>query len=260
MSDFDPGECRDRFDIIGDIHGCYREFCTLLGTLGYSLSDPKDEFGAPSLSWTGSGPPRRLVFVGDLVDRGPASAAMLKIARRSVLEGSALSVIGNHDDKLRRWLKGNKVALQHGLETTVAEFQSESKDFHAAAFEFLQQLPELLLIDGGRLIVTHASYRENILELSAKHRRNLCLYGPSTGRFDEHGLPERIDWAPGYSGPAYVVYGHTPVKEPRWCGRTVNIDTGCVFGGALTALRYPELETVSVPSFGRYAEPRRAFR
>lgn len=260
MSDSAADPSTNRFDIIGDVHGCARELRALIGRLGYTLSDPKDEFGAPALAWSGKGPARRLAFVGDLVDRGPSSADVIGIVRRAVLDGTALAVIGNHDDKLRRWLKGNRVSIQHGLETTVAEFRREPDAFRNAALEFLDNLPELLTLDEGELIVTHASYREDMHELSPKHRRSLCLYGPSTGRTDEHGLPERIDWTPDYTGDALVVYGHTPVSEPRWVGRTVNIDTGCVFGGALTALRYPELETVSVPSFRQYAVPRREFR
>ncbi|MFI4853947.1 MAG: metallophosphoesterase [Phycisphaerales bacterium JB065] len=248
-----------RFDIVGDLHGCADEFRALIQKLGYTLDDPQDEFGAPSLVWAGDGPPRRLALVGDLVDRGPASVAILKIVRRAVNDGAALAVIGNHDDKLRRWLKGNCVTIKHGLETTIAEFDREPESFREAALDFLDELPEMLTLDEGRLIVTHASYREDMPHLSPKHRRSLCLYGPSTGRTDEHGLPERIDWAPDYSGDAYVVYGHTPVAQPRWCGRTVNVDTGCVFGGALTALRYPELQTVSVPSVEQYVQPRRPF-
>jgi len=51
------------------------------------------------------------------------------------------------------------------------------------------------------------------------------------------------------------VYGHTPVPEPEWLNRTINVDTGCVYGGALSALRYPEKEIVSVPAKRQYTEP-----
>jgi protein phosphatase len=249
----------EHYDIIGDVHGCFDEFTSLLTKLGYTLSGPADQFGAHALTWSGAGPKRRIVFVGDLVDRGPASLQMMKTAMRAVREGLALAVLGNHDDKLRRWLLGNPVTVKHGLETTVEEFANTDSAIREAVCDFLDELPELLRLDSGCLIITHASYREDLHELSPKHRRKLCLYGPSTGRFDEYGLPERIDWAPGYSGQAYVVYGHTPVKEPRWCGRSVNVDTGCVFGGSLTALRYPEMTTVSVASNAQYAQSRRAF-
>ena len=68
------------------------------------------------------------------------------------------------------------------------------------------------------------------------------MYGETTGETDEYGLPVRYDWAGDYRGAAMVVYGHTPVPEPEWVNRTICVDTGCVFGGKLTALRYPERE------------------
>ena len=89
--------------------------------------------------------------------------------------------------------------------------------------------------------------------------RDFALYGETTGETDEFGLPVRYNWAAEYRGAAMVVYGHTPVPEPEWLNRTVNIDTGCVFGGKLTALRYPEKEFVSVPAARTYCEPARPF-
>ena len=89
--------------------------------------------------------------------------------------------------------------------------------------------------------------------------RDFALYGETTGETDEFGLPVRCNWAAEYRGSAMVVYGHTPVPEPEWLNRTVNIDTGCVFGGKLTALRYPEKEFVSVPAARTYCEPARPF-
>ena len=89
--------------------------------------------------------------------------------------------------------------------------------------------------------------------------RDFALYGETTGETGEFGLPVRWNWAAEYRGRAVVVYGHTPVPEPEWLNRTINIDTGCVFGGRLTALRYPEKELVSVPAAATYAEPARPF-
>ena len=90
--------------------------------------------------------------------------------------------------------------------------------------------------------------------------REFALYGETTGETDEFGLPVRLNWAAEYRGRAMVVYGHTPVPEPEWLNHTVNIDTGCVFGGKLTALRYPERELVSVPARRVYCEPVRPAR
>ena len=85
------------------------------------------------------------------------------------------------------------------------------------------------------------------------------MYGETTGETDEFGLPVRYNWAAEYRGRAMVVYGHTPVPEPEWLNRTICIDTGCVFGGKLTALRYPEKELVSVPALQTYYESAKPF-
>src|ERR1700750_1777149 len=82
--------------------------------------------------------------------------------------------------------------------------------------------------------------------------RDFALYGETTGETDEFGLPVRYNWAAAYRGRAAVVYGHTPVPEPEWLNNTICIDTGCVFGGKLTALRYPEKELVSVEAAKEY--------
>jgi protein phosphatase len=87
--------------------------------------------------------------------------------------------------------------------------------------------------------------------------RSFCLYGETTGEIDEFGLPVRHNWAMEYRGKAKVVYGHTPVPEAEWLNNTIDIDTGCVFGGKLTALRYPEEELVQVPAAKVYCEPAR---
>ncbi len=93
--------------------------------------------------------------------------------------------------------------------------------------------------------------------------RARCGTSPCTARRPARptssACPSGYNWAAEYRGPAMVVYGHTPVPEPEWLNRTVNIDTGCVFGGKLTALRYPEQEFVSVPAARTYCEPARPF-
>src|SRR3954463_3957358 len=88
---------------------------------------------------------------------------------------------------------------------------------------------------------------------------SFALFGETTGETDDFGLPVRRNWAADYRGRALVVYGHTPVADPAWENNTVNIDTGGVFGGRLTALRSPERETVSVPARRQYSIPARPF-
>jgi protein phosphatase len=232
------------FDIIGDVHGCYEELRTLIAELGYTVADHVVSHPAG----------RRLVFVGDLVDRGPDSPNVLRLAMASVKAGSAICVPGNHDAKFLRWLNGKKVQPTHGLAETIAQLEADPLDRRDLA-EFLDGLVSHYVFDGGKLVVAHAGLKEEMQGRGSGKVREFCLYGDTTGERDEYGLPERLDWARDYRGKALVVYGHTPFAEPRWLNHTVNIDTGCCFGGALTALRYPELETVTVPAVRTYAEP-----
>jgi protein phosphatase len=85
--------------------------------------------------------------------------------------------------------------------------------------------------------------------------REFAMYGETTGETDEYGLPVRYPWASDYRGRAAVVYGHTPVPEAEWLNNTICIDTGCVYGGKLTALRWPERELVQVPASRVHCEP-----
>ena len=113
------------------------------------------------------------------------------------------------------------------------------------------------MLDDGRLVVAHAGLKEEMQGRASGRVRDFALYGETTGETDEFGLPVRLDWAQNYRGRALVVYGHVAVSEPRWLNNTVNIDTGCAFGGRLTALRYPEKELVTVPAGRIYYAARR---
>ena len=121
--------------------------------------------------------------------------------------------------------------------------------------EFLDGLIRHYVLDDGGLVVAHAGMKAEYQGRASVMVRDFCLYGETTGETDEFGLPVRANWAAGYRGRAMVVYGHTPVLEPAGLNSTINIDTGCVFGGMLTALRYPEKELVSVPAARIYYEP-----
>jgi protein phosphatase len=242
------------FDIIGDVHGCYPELLELLHLLGYQVSVPEKE---PIVIIPPSG--RRLIFVGDLVDRGPDSPAVLKLVMQIVDQNAGFCVIGNHDDKLLRKLLGRRVQINHGLDITLEQLKKETPHFSIKVRRFFEALPYFLWIDDGKLLVAHAGLAEKYHGVISKKVRELSLFGPTSGKLDEFGLPQRINWAQDYNGKPLVVYGHTPVREPNWQNNTVNIDTGCVFGGKLTALRYPELEIVSVDHKKLYTEPRRPF-
>jgi protein phosphatase len=246
------------FDIIGDVHGCFDELCELLGELGYAISERACE---DSSLWYHVRPPagRRALFLGDLVDRGPNNPAVLRLVMGMVEAGTALCVPGNHDDKLMRYLNGRKVKIAHGLATTLEQLERESPEFRERVRAFIAGLTHHYVLDGGRLVVAHAGMKEQLQGRDSKRVRDYALYGETTGELDEYGLPIRIDWAAHYQGRAIVVYGHTPVHEPTWVNRTINIDTGCVFGGRLTALRYPELVLTSVLARQTYAVRGRPF-
>jgi hypothetical protein len=245
------------FDIIGDVHGCADELIALLERLGYSVHLEGE--GAARRAVTRAPEGRRAFFVGDLVDRGPNSPDVVRVVMEMVARDQACAVIGNHDDKFLRWLRGHDVKIAHGLERTVQQFESESKAFKTATRHFLDNLPSYAWLDDGRLVVAHAGIKESMLGRNSARVRQFCLYGDTSGKLDAAGLPERFNWAIDYDGAPMIVYGHTPVVDPAWQGNSVCIDTGCVFGGALTALRWPEREIVSVPAHDTYAPLRRGF-
>ena len=241
---------RGPFDIIGDVHGCCDELEDLLQQLGY-IRDSSGPWRHPD--------GRKSIFVGDLVDRGPRIVDTLKTVMAMSQYGTALCVPGNHDIKLKRKLEGRDVAITHGLDRTLAELERETPAFRAEVQRFIDGLISHYVFDEGRLVVAHAGMKEEMQGRGSAKVRDFALFGETTGETDEFGLPVRYNWAAEYRGRASVVYGHTPVPEPEWLNRTINIDTGCVFGGRLTALRWPEKELVSIPARRTYAEPARPF-
>ncbi|HEX5725903.1 MAG TPA: polynucleotide kinase-phosphatase [Longimicrobiaceae bacterium] len=238
------------FDLVGDVHGCADELEALLDRLGY----------APGPDGARRHPAgRRAVFLGDLVDRGPRVVDTLRLVMAMVEAGSALAVPGNHDVKLVRALRGRNVQVRHGLARSLEELEQETPEFRERVAAFLDGLVSHYVLDGGELVVAHAGMKEEMQGRGSGAVREFALYGETTGETDDFGLPVRYNWAAAYRGRAAVVYGHTPVPEPEWLNRTINLDTGCVFGGRLTALRWPERELVSVPAARTYAEPSRPF-
>jgi len=237
------------FDVIGDVHGCHRELVELLGALGYAVEGTRE---APVVR-----PPegRRAIFLGDLVDRGPDSPGVLRLVMSMVRSETALCIPGNHEVKLLKHLRGKQVRLTHGLAETAAQLAAEPEGFGQEVAAFIDDLVSHYVLDDGRLVVAHAGLREEYQGRASSRVRSFCLYGETTGETDDFGLPVRYDWASEYRGRATVVYGHTPVPEAEWVNRTICIDTGCVFGGKLTALRYPERELVSVPAEREYYAP-----
>jgi len=242
------------FDIIGDVHGCFDELVDLLAKLGYSIEAQPN--GATSQSYFVRPPEgRKAIFLGDLVDRGPKIPEVLRLVMGMVEAGTALCVPGNHDIKLMRKLRGKDVQITHGLAESLEQLNSEPPEFRATVLEFIDELVSHYVLDNGKLVVAHAGMKEEMQGRGSGKVRDFALYGETTGETDEFGLPVRYNWAAEYRGRAMVIYGHTPVPQPDWLNRTINIDTGCVFGGNLTALRYPERELLSVPARETYSQP-----
>ena len=237
----DPGP----FDIIGDIHGCAEELVALLAQLGYNTS--RTPIHHPD--------GRRALFLGDLVDRGPASDRVLEIVMEMVDAGSALCILGNHENKLSRALAGRKVTVSHGLAETLEQLEARPPDFREKVTAFIDSLVSHYILDDGRLVVAHAGLPERYQGRSSGRVRSIALYGDTDGETDDFGLPVRYPWAEEYRGSATVVYGHTPVPDAEWLNNTICLDTGAVFGGRLTALRWPEKELVAVDAEREYYEP-----
>jgi len=241
------------FDVIGDVHGCCDELVALLTQLGYE-KNPAGVYQPPE--------GRKAIFLGDLVDRGPKIPEAVRLVKEMVDAGYALCVPGNHDLKFMRAIWGKNVQITHGLGDSLRQFEEYEKSyrgFSRIAAEFMNKLVSHYVLDDGKLVVAHAGMKEEMQGRGSGKVRDFALYGETTGETDDYGLPVRYNWAAEYRGKAMVVYGHTPVAEPEWLNRTINIDTGCVFGGRLTALRYPERELVSVPALNTYYEPAKPF-
>ncbi|WP_062992116.1 polynucleotide kinase-phosphatase [Nocardia anaemiae] len=247
----DKRELTGPFDVIGDVHGCRAELETLLGELGYDLA--RDDAGRAVGASHPAG--RTAVFVGDLVDRGPDTPGVLRLVMGMVHAGNALCVTGNHENKLVRALDGKKVRIAHGLAESLAQLETEDEDFRKAALDFCRGLISHYVLDGGRLVVAHAGLKEEYHGRASGRVRAFAMYGESTGETDEYGLPVRYPWAEDYRGRATVLYGHTPVTDLRWVNNTLCLDTGVVFGGKLSALRYPERLPVTVPAERVWYEP-----
>ncbi len=228
------------FDVIGDVHGCANELETLLQKLGWY----KDAEGV----YTHDDARRMVAFVGDLVDRGPDNPRVLQMAMDLLEKKRAYWVMGNHDDRLRRYLKGNKVKTAHGLQETIDQLAAYPAEFSQKILETLENLPSYAVLDNKKLIIAHAGLKEKYHFQTSESARRFALMGQSTGLFDEAGFPIRYDWAQDYRGTPTVIYGHVIVDAVEIINNCIDIDTGCVFGGKLTAYCWPSGHIVQVPS------------
>lgn len=226
-----------KFDVIGDIHGCHRELTGLLLKLGYRM-----DIGAERIS--GVPDDRRLIFLGDFTDRGPEPVKVLRLAMDAIDKGFALSVRGNHEEKILQKLIKNTPAKEEVMQTLDA-IRSEGGEFVNKVIAFIESLPYVILC-GDRYLVAHAGLKEEFQDFDTDdHKKagkikSLTIYGDITGRKLPDGRPERLDWAASYNGERTVIYGHSIVEEAVFRNNTINIDTGCFETGILTAVRLPE--------------------
>ncbi|SFP80256.1 bis(5'-nucleosyl)-tetraphosphatase PrpE [Salibacterium halotolerans] len=245
----------EAFDFIGDVHGCYQELTAWFHEAGYKKNN--GIYQHPS--------GRTPVFIGDLTDRGPDSTGVIRLAAAMVEQNAALYIPGNHCNKLQRYLIGRPVQITGGLDTTIEELQAlpteQARSIQRAFIKLYDQAPLYLRLDEDRVAAAHAGIPEKYIGQNGKQVKTFVLYGDITGEKKEDGTPVRRDWAAQYQGKRLIVYGHTPVLRPRMIHHTVNIDTGCVFGGHLTGLHYPEMTYTQVPSTMPYVpEKFRTFR
>lgn len=241
----DKREEHGPFDIIGDIHGCFDELVALLTKLGYEKTG--GSFAHPD--------GRKAAFLGDFCDRGPKNADVLRLAMDMVKSGNAIAIPGNHDAKLLKYLQGKTVTTTHGMDLTIREMEENGEEFKTEVAKFIDSLISHYVLDDGKLVVSHAGLRQEYIGRTSSKIREFCLYGETTGETDSFGLPIRLDWAADYRGRATIVYGHIAGTEVKAINGTYCIDTGCVYGGKLTAYRYPEREIVQVDALKEYYTP-----
>jgi protein phosphatase len=234
---------QETYDVIGDIHGCSDALRRLCDSLGYDENYNHEEG-------------RRLIFSGDLINRGPDSIGVLNVISGLVSRGRARLTLGNHDDALMRWLRGEHFdTSKGGLAQTIAQIEArpERKTLKKAILTLYQRAPLYLVLDGGALIIAHAGIEEEMIGKTDAETRRFVLNGETVGKSPE-GKTIRRDWALNYRGSAFIVYGHTPQEKPLLRCNSVNLDTGAYRGGMLTGFRWPERILVSVPSRFRATE------
>jgi predicted phosphodiesterase len=245
----DYRDVRGSFDIIGDIHGCLTETLLLLEQLGYMITPLEEGFQVTPP------PNRKVIFLGDLGDRGPDTPGVCRLVMDMIDAGQAYCVLGNHDFKLWHHLSGKTVKRTHGFESTLAQFDKVDQAFKDRVLTQLEAMPTHMVLDGGALVVCHAGLPQEMHLRKTGKVKSRAVFGKTTGEYDERGYPIRVDWAKDYTGDAVVVYGHTPIEHAEWVNNTICLDTGCVFGGKLTALRWPERDLVQVPAERVYYVP-----
>ena len=202
--------------VIGDLHGCYDELLDLLDKVSFGSED-------------------RLICVGDLITKGPKNREVLD---RFMSDPQFAAVIGNHDLALRRRWNGEKFKLKPSQKPTHKELKKDKERY----VPFLNQLP--FTIDLGTHLVVHAGLRPGV-ELYSQTTEDMTeLRSLGEDRASRKGPP----WYEAYDGEKIVLFGHWPAAEPRRGKKAIGLDTGCVYGGQLTAYIVETGEVTSVPA------------
>ncbi len=240
-------------DFIGDIHACFEELIELLKKLGYKKNSDQ-LYEHPD--------GRRLVFLGDIMSRGPYSLESMMVVMRQVKYGLAYMIDSNHGWKIARWLDGRPVSLKHGDEKVEAEFieyehqngQEKTIFLKNEIKNFLLQAPSHIVFSYNkeRVVAVHAGIKDEFIGQENNKIKNYCRYGDVTD-FNPGGKPIRKEWYLHHKTNELIIWGHDPKPEPLEINNTINIDQGVVFGGKLTAFRYPEKEFVFQQSYSDYA-------
>lgn len=241
-------------DFIGDVHGCFEELITLLQKLGYK-EDDEGLFTHPE--------GRKFMSVGDVMSRGPHSLESMLFFMKHVRQELAYMTDSNHGWKIVRWLDGRNVTLHHGDEKVAEEFEQYEKMYGSEKTaelkedlkSFLMSAPShYVLMKNGvyTAVCTHAGIKDEYIGKTSPAISDFSRYGDTDG-FNEDGKPVRKDWFVHHKGSMLIIWGHDPKPQPLVINNTINIDQGVVFGGKLTALRYPETEFVSVKAAKDYS-------
>lgn len=248
-------EVGNGIDIIGDIHACYEEFIELIEKLGYKKN--KDDLYLHPQG-------RKILSLGDIMSRGPESLKTMMFFLNHIENGQAYMTDSNHGWKIARWLDGRKVQLKHGDEKVEEEFIKYEIQFGVVKTnELKQKIKELLmkapshyiLMENGvdTVVCTHAGIKDEYIGKETPKIKNFCRYGDVEG-MDETGKPIRKDWFSHHNNKLLIIWGHDPKPEPFVFNNTINIDQGVVFGGKLTAFRYPEREFIFLDATKDYSD------
>jgi serine/threonine protein phosphatase 1 len=208
-----------RVIIIGDVHGCSVELGNLLEAAEVTDKDS-------------------IISVGDLICKGPDSRSVMKWAMETP---NLRCVLGNHEARLLdRWLTGQKPVPQ----SSDAETFLQLGDCYEEAMNFLKSWP--LYVEGDGFLVVHAGLDPHVFSLRKQSREDLTTIR----------IPKGMDvpWYDAYKGNELVVFGHWSRTEPVIRPNAIGLDTGCVYGGSLTAVILPERRLISIPAQRDYTQ------